>query len=426
MGAKPVVAVFALQDATATLSNTDRIQLADYLSVRLVATGRFVVLPRSQLERVLREQKEASYQDCYDEACQIEVGKELAATHSLVTQVIRVGSVCAVAATLYDLRLQATEQAASYKGGCHPEALAEAMEKLAKMLIASNAVTGGSTVASDSQASSSSRKSLARSVSTSTSTFRLALDTTPSSARVFLDGQAADRGGFVRSLARGQHRLIVERRGYTPQTLDIDLQRDREAIIDLQMEPAHRRLRTEWFGMGVGVFTNTGNASGASLSIRLFTLRWGGPFWTLLEGTIGASSGQDLSVCAAAASDGRGVCEDNAPGVMGALQTVLGWSVSLDSAHRHQLELLGGFGPFGYSAGSDGAGPLAVSPGLRYVYHGRHNFTFGVGFRSFIAVLDRDCPSFGRDDITPVTEQLACETGRQALFMVDIPFGWSN
>ena len=510
-----MVAVFALRDSTGRLNDIDRVQLADYLAVKLVEAGAYFVVPRSQLEAVLRTQKKASYRSCYDEACQIEVGKELAASHSLVTQVLQVGAICAVASTLYDLRLQATSFAATQKGGCDPEDLAESIERVSVTLtrhrqqqralvaredrtppsrnsrasssvpgataahpstpsagLGAPAISGGPVAAPPPPLGPSAAVPTAPPPPTSpaaapppplgpsaavptapppptslglaspgdTTTGPAALSTpiasdsqytlrvaaSPSSALILLDGREQGQGPIRRRAQAGAHTVTVEKRGYRKQTVDLSLDRDRRLEIELQMDPAHRRERTEWFGMSTGAYTNGGSASGGLLSARLFTLRWRGPFWTLLEGTIGASSGESRRVCAAPTSgDGTGVCTDGKAGVMGALQTVFGWSFSVDKAHRHQFEILSGVGPFGYSAGAEGAGPLAVSPGLRYLYHGDHGFSVGFSLRSFISVLGRDCADFGDDYFSPVSEQLECDTGRQALFAVDIPFGWS-
>ncbi len=436
---KPVIAVFSVRDATDRLTDAERVQLSDYLAIKLVETRAFRVVPRSQLEEVLRKQKRESYRECYDEACQIEIGKELAASHSLALQVLRVGSRCVVAGSLYDLRLQATERAATHKGGCRPEELAESLEQLASSLSRDSSradsrfedgegvggpSSGGEAVAPPRPAigSNAAEGSVGE---TRTPQYKLHISANPRSSTILFDGREQRRGPLRLSVPAGSHQLTVEKPGYLAETLTLDVERDRRVEVELRMDPEHRRTRTEWFGMAVGAYTNTGAVTGGSLSIRLFTLRWGGPYWTLLEGTVGASSGESRSVCAASDSAGTGVCTSDSPGGMGALQTVFGWSISLDGDHRHQLEIMAGIGAFGYSAGAEGAGPLAASPGARYIYHGDHGFSVGIGFRSFISLLERDCPRFGQDEVAPVTEQLECETGRQALFMIDVPFGWS-
>jgi hypothetical protein len=124
----PVVAVFDIEDQTGTLEPKDREQLAAYLTAQVAEGGRFRVVPRAQLRTALAAQKQDSYRECFDEACQIEVGKELAAEKSLLTQVLRIGDQCVVSSTLYDLRSSATEQSANQRGSCAVSALLEALE----------------------------------------------------------------------------------------------------------------------------------------------------------------------------------------------------------------------------------------------------------------------------------------------------------
>lgn len=137
--ARPVVAVFALQRQDA---KAGRVQprgsietLAGYIGARLVASGRYLVVPAAQLKRVLAAQKAASYQDCYAESCQIEVGKELAASKTLAGSVTRVGSRCIVTVRLYDLLSATQEKAGIAKGGCKEDRILDSLDDaLARLL----------------------------------------------------------------------------------------------------------------------------------------------------------------------------------------------------------------------------------------------------------------------------------------------------
>ncbi|MBK6685152.1 MAG: hypothetical protein IPG45_11850 [Deltaproteobacteria bacterium] len=132
--APPVVAVFGLRDGTQALSEAERGQLTRYLAAQLAAGGRLLVVPEADLARALREKKAESYQECYDEACQIEIGRELAANKSVLTEVVKLGSQCALVATLYDLERSTTEQATTEKGGCDVDGLAKSIERAAARL----------------------------------------------------------------------------------------------------------------------------------------------------------------------------------------------------------------------------------------------------------------------------------------------------
>jgi hypothetical protein len=129
-----IVAVFDIEDQTGRFSQKARIQLTDYFSAQLATGGRFKVVPRSQLKARLKEDKKASYKACFDEKCQIEIGRELAAQKSLATKIIQVGTKCALMTTLFDLRTSTSEAAASQKARCDEDELVTALEKVAAKL----------------------------------------------------------------------------------------------------------------------------------------------------------------------------------------------------------------------------------------------------------------------------------------------------
>ena len=93
---RPIVAVFEIEDRGSILKLANRDQLTDYLG-SLLSKGGFQVVPRSQLKARLSSAKKGSYKSCYDQGCQIELGRELAAQKSLASQVLRFGKTCKAA-----------------------------------------------------------------------------------------------------------------------------------------------------------------------------------------------------------------------------------------------------------------------------------------------------------------------------------------
>jgi formylglycine-generating enzyme required for sulfatase activity len=138
--ARPVVAVFNVEGKRIKLDRALADALADHAAALLTETGRFQVVPRGQIRERLTSQKTASYKDCYEQSCQIEVGKELAAEKSLSIQVLRIGSACTVNVTLYDLKRAATEAATTEKARgtgaqvCGEDALLAALEGAVRKL----------------------------------------------------------------------------------------------------------------------------------------------------------------------------------------------------------------------------------------------------------------------------------------------------
>lgn len=129
----PIIAIFDIEDQGSGLSEESLSRLTNYLSV-LLAEGGFQVVPRDQIRQRLLEVKKESHQSCYDQACQVELGRELAAQFSVSTQIIRIGDQCRLTASFYNLRKATTSKAASARAECTEKSLGNAAEKLAKQL----------------------------------------------------------------------------------------------------------------------------------------------------------------------------------------------------------------------------------------------------------------------------------------------------
>ncbi len=130
----PIVAVFDVQVQRVKLRAGALRALSSYIGSRLTASGQYSVVPRSTLQGRLRQEKRGSYKNCYDQGCQIQIGRELAANKSLATEVLRIGRLCIVTATLYDLKKSATEYAGTTKGGCSEDALVASIDKVIGLL----------------------------------------------------------------------------------------------------------------------------------------------------------------------------------------------------------------------------------------------------------------------------------------------------
>ncbi len=126
---RPIVVVFNIEAKRVKLGRILRDALTDHLSNQLAQKGYYQIVPRSVLKKQLVRQKRKSYKECYDESCQIEIGKELAAEKTIAAQVLKLGRKCTVNLTLYDLKKAATETAASARGGCGEDGLVESIEK---------------------------------------------------------------------------------------------------------------------------------------------------------------------------------------------------------------------------------------------------------------------------------------------------------
>lgn len=138
--ARPVVAVFDVQ-ADSAVKKKDVKTLTELVATHLAASGRFKIVPSSDLKKALDGKKRGSYQACYDERCQIEIGRELAAEKTLSTRVSKLGSTCVVTMQLYDLRESAAGKAATAKGKCGIDAIVALLELASSQLSGARAAS---------------------------------------------------------------------------------------------------------------------------------------------------------------------------------------------------------------------------------------------------------------------------------------------
>jgi hypothetical protein len=129
-----VIAVFDVADPSGILKAPTLEALSEYLAAQLTATAGAKVVPRAQLRKRLVKERKNSYKRCFDESCQIEMGKAVAAQKSLATKILRVGKLCAIAASLFDLRSETTEGAATVDTSCKEDALLAGIKALVRKL----------------------------------------------------------------------------------------------------------------------------------------------------------------------------------------------------------------------------------------------------------------------------------------------------
>lgn len=139
---RPIAVVFEIEDRSKTLRPAARDQLNDYLS-SLLTKGGYQVVPRSQLKERLTDAKAGSYKACYDQACQIELGRELAAQKSLASQVLKLGKQCKVTVNLYDLKRATSEGAGTHSGSCGEDDIVASMERAMADLLRRPAAPAG-------------------------------------------------------------------------------------------------------------------------------------------------------------------------------------------------------------------------------------------------------------------------------------------
>ena len=115
---RPVVAVFDVQTKFLKLSKVKQDMLTELLGQELGVGGVYQVMPPGDVKRALLEQSSESFKACYDEKCQIDLGRQLPANKLVTTTVMKLGGECRVSASLYDLKRQTTDIVARTKCAC--------------------------------------------------------------------------------------------------------------------------------------------------------------------------------------------------------------------------------------------------------------------------------------------------------------------
>ena len=131
----PTIAVFDVETKGVALPLGVIDSLSDYVATRMTESGKYQAVPRDTLKARLIEQKKSSYKQCYDQSCQIELGREMAAHKTLATRVAKLGGECRVSMNVYDLLKAASEAAATGSGACTEAGIFAALdEALTRML----------------------------------------------------------------------------------------------------------------------------------------------------------------------------------------------------------------------------------------------------------------------------------------------------
>ncbi len=139
-----IVAVMEVEDVNAS-SRKRRIDpnlirnIGDQLRIFVAERGLRTVdrsTQESTLKETIGQMKADSYKSCYDDNCQVELGKALAATHILRTKITRFGSRCVLNGELIDLKAEVATNAASSRGGCGAEGFLNMSEDVAVALTA--------------------------------------------------------------------------------------------------------------------------------------------------------------------------------------------------------------------------------------------------------------------------------------------------
>lgn len=383
----PIVAVFEIQATSVPSIKPATLQaMTDFLNAKLVASGRLRAVPRAQIKQRLSELKVESYKACYDQACQIELGRELAANKSLSTKVHRAGQRCALTLELYDLANATTEAAHTELVACGEGQLYEALSRGVQALL--DKVSKDAAPAAGGAASRPAVERPRGNVS-------VYVSSEPKGADVLIDGLYRGRTPLRLALERGRrHQLALVLEDYAPAKRSVVASDATKLHVPLRLTPEGRialATTSEWVGLGFGPGYLAGNDSTMLvINMRMGNIKWRRLFWTLL----------DFNALLDMSNSGESAAQGDNIGAM-IIGTRPGFPLYLGSRGQHQL--LFGLG-LNYTAllehdGSDPSGSasstaandapsfFALSPGVDYVYNLANGAVpLGIGVRANLPV----------------------------------------
>ncbi|HON26589.1 MAG TPA: hypothetical protein PLJ73_11870, partial [Myxococcota bacterium] len=124
-----IIAVFDIDKLDTPIDDATITRLNNYMYGRLAFAG-FKLTPQSQVRDRVVQLKAESHLDCYDQSCQIELGKAVAAHKSLSSRLVKIGDSCSLQSQIYDLRTETTERGAEAKGPCTEKGIAASIDRV--------------------------------------------------------------------------------------------------------------------------------------------------------------------------------------------------------------------------------------------------------------------------------------------------------
>lgn len=390
---RDILLVFPIEARGLELSAQDLESLGDFLSSRLGEGKRFSIIPRESVRRQLDAQKAESYKSCYDTSCQIELGRELAAGFTVAAQINRIGSLCLVTASLYDLKKAATLDTASAKGDCRIDSLVAAIDKIAERLLGERTVPAQIEPQTPSPPISPTPPPPQTMAS-------IQITSDPTGADVQVEGNLVARTPANMLLEEGRaYNVTVAKEGFAPAIRTIIPVSGATFEFKLRLSTESRRQRetdrNEWIGVDL-LLGHDGKSAQFGILERFFVLKWKHFFWSILEGQVVGTIGGDSKFTT----------------LFGG--TRLGYPLYLGEQNQHQLRFGLGVGYCSRNGNDSQSGTslnlgFCLMPVFNYIWQTGGWFHIGVGLRMLIPVVEKnDAPNI------------------PLLFLLSVPMGWTQ
>jgi TolB-like protein len=216
---KPIVAVMSLQ-TTGGVDSSISVPLSDKLRQELLRTRRFVVVTRSEMDRIVTEQT-LHLSDCTSNDCVVRMGQILGAEKMVSGRISKLGRKYVIAAELIDVETARIDRAASVECDCPIEELTRPIAELAARL-----------------AGIGYRPSDRGSLAIQDGFGMLEVKSSPLGATIFLDGiEAGTTPTLIEDVSAGTHELeLIHGQRSARQTVKIEADQVSKISLELQLE----------------------------------------------------------------------------------------------------------------------------------------------------------------------------------------------
>ena len=232
-----IIAVFDIDKLDTPIDDATITRLNNYMYGRLAFAG-FKLTPQSQVRDRVVQLKAESHQDCYDQSCQIELGKAVAAHKSLSSRLVKIGDSCSLQSQIYDLRTETTERGAEAKGPCTEKGIAASIDRVVaifkgEVVTSTGPISGGRVETGQ----GFDRGADIVNVPTDETGF-LVINSTPTGATVFINGKEVGQTPQQLEYPVGRYVVVAEfGRLYHPARQEVSLTR-KGARVTLDLKQA--------------------------------------------------------------------------------------------------------------------------------------------------------------------------------------------
>ncbi len=232
-----IIAVFDIDSSDTSIDQATMARLNNYMYGRLASAG-FKLTPQDQVRERVVELKRESHKECYDQSCQIELGKTLSAQKSLASRLIQIGNVCLLQSVIYDLRTETSDKGADGRGPCTVAGIMAGIDQVVAKFKGEVVPSGPSIGGRVETGQLFDRGADIVNVPTDESGF-LVIHSNPSGATIFINGKEVGLAPLHLEYPAGHYVIVAEvGRLYHPARQEVNLTARQSARVTFDLLPA--------------------------------------------------------------------------------------------------------------------------------------------------------------------------------------------